>query len=111
MKDKCLAIKSAGFGNSINKKWTSGCGEGALMIDEVRNILTRRNGKRRYGRKRRSRAQAVVPPAAEYTPPTPQQITEEPAKAKKTKTKFCTSCGKPVEEGAAFCPNCGNKLI
>ena len=25
--------------------------------------------------------------------------------------KFCRKCGKPLSEGAVFCPNCGTKCV
>ena len=28
----------------------------------------------------------------------------------KSKPKFCTNCGNPIEEGSKFCPNCGAEL-
>ena len=53
-----------------------------------------------------------VPPPQQAAPPPPS--TEKPASAPSTEkptsaNRYCTSCGKPLKPGAAFCTECGAK--
>ena len=48
---------------------------------------------------------APVPPAATPQTPSPQLDGEQA-----TQPRFCSSCGQPLQPGAAFCSNCGTQV-
>ena len=48
---------------------------------------------------------APVPPAA-----TPQTPSPQPGGEQTTQPRFCSSCGQPLQPGAAFCSNCGTQV-
>jgi hypothetical protein len=51
-------------------------------------------------------------PTAQPISPAPQQTTAKPASASTNgRVKFCSQCGKPVEEDDKFCAYCGHKVI